>query len=150
MRSQSAPPTSPTWGVAVIGDDLAAGLPELRAQAESLMTATGQIGTVTEVFDRATNKTIKTFAEHYAGRMRVWHATKASVATVAGQSVTANPLLCSVPHDVTGITTDMVVRVTEVGPDGDPDLIGQDFPIRDISRHQQAVRRLLTLIDHQD
>ena len=146
MRSPFGPPTSQTWGVAVIGDDLAAGLPELRAQAESLMTATGQIGTVTEVFDRATNKTIETFAEHYAGRMSVWHATKASVATVAGQMVTTNPLLCSVPWDTTGIEVGMVVRVTA---SHDPALVGLDLTVADVSRHEQSVRRLLTLIDNQ-
>lgn len=133
----------------MIGDDIAADLPELRAQAESLMTATGQIGAVTEVFDWATNKTIETFAEHYGGKMRVWRGKASAVAESGGQLVTTNPLLCSVPWDTAGIEVGMVVRVTEVGEDGDPDLIGLHLPVGDVSRHQQSVRRLLTLIDNQ-
>lgn len=130
----------------MIGDSLAASLPELRAQAESLMTATGQIGALEEVFVPAENAMIETLLPIYDGKMRVWHGKSSSVAEAGGQLVTTNPLLCSVPWDTTGIEVGMVVRVTA---SHDPDLVGLDLPVADVSRHEQSVRRLLTLIDNQ-
>ena len=131
----------------MIGDDLRADLPELRAQAESLMTATGQIGMLIKAYNRTTNAMVQTINPvAYTGKMRVWRGNASSVASTGGQMVTTNPLLCSLPWDTAGITTHMAVKVTT---SSDPDLVGKIFPIKDISRHEQAVRRLLTLVDDQ-
>ena len=113
------------------------------------MTATGQVGTLEEVYDPDTNAMVATLAPIYDGKMRVWRGKASAVAESGGQLVTTNPLLCSVPWGTAGIEVGMVVRVTEVGKDGDPDLIGLHLPVGDVSRHQQSVRRLLTLIDNQ-
>lgn len=131
----------------MIGDDIRAGLAELRAEAESLMSGRGSAGQPVERLDRATNTLIVTVPNPvYAGAMRVWHGKQSAVAETGGQLVTANPMMCAIPHHVTGIEPGMVV-IQDASDDAE--LIGRPLTVVDVSRHEQAVRRLLTLIDNQ-
>ena len=50
----------------MIGHDVAAALPELRAQAESLMTATCDIDRLTTTWNEALQKSVTTWASVYA------------------------------------------------------------------------------------
>lgn len=131
----------------MIGDDVRSGLAELRAEAESLMGGHGSIGAPVESLDRATNTLIVTIpAPVYDGRMRVWHGKQSAVAETGGQTVTTNPMMCAIPHHVTGVEPGMVVMLDA---SDDPELVGRPMVVADVSRHEQAVRRLLTLIDNQ-
>lgn len=131
----------------MIGDDIRSGLAELRAEAESLMDGYGVISrVVSETLDTETNALVPVLEPVYEGPMRVWHGRQGAVAEVAGQLVTANPLLCAIPHRVAGVLPGMIV---ELDVSDDPDLVGVRLVVKDVSRHEQAVRRVLTLADHQ-
>lgn len=127
-------------------DDVAAALPELRAQAEALMTSRGRIGTVTETLDPATNTLARDLAVVYEGPMRVYRARQSAVASAAGQQVTSLPLTCSVPWHVSAVTAGMVV-VVDVS--ADPSLVGRELVVADVSRAESMVRRRLTVVDNQ-
>ncbi len=51
----------------MIGDDIAAALPDLRAQAESLMTETVTVGEFTDGVDGNLNPIVTLVDEHYTG-----------------------------------------------------------------------------------
>ena len=131
----------------MLGHDVGHALPELRRQAESLMVDVGTVNIVTSVFDPTMNANVETLTPAYSGRMRAWRATSSATAEAAGQQVTALPLRCALPWATSGIEPGQIVVLSAAA---DPRLVGKRLIVRDVSSATQSVRRVLTLVDHQD
>ena len=131
----------------MLGHDVGHALPELRRQAESLMVDVGTVNIVTSVFDPTMNANVETLTPAYSGRMRVWRATSSATAEAAGQQVTALPLRCALPWATSGIEPGQIVVLSAAA---DPRLVGKRLIVRDVSSATHSVRRVLTLVDHQD
>ena len=131
----------------MLGHDVGHALPELRRQAESLMVDVGTVNIVTSVFDPTMNANVETLTPVYSGRMRVWRATSSATAEAAGQQVTALPLRCALPWATSGIEPGQIVVLSAAA---DPRLVGKRLIVRDVSSATKSVRRVLTLVDHQD
>ena len=131
----------------MLGHDVGHALPELRRQAESLMVDVGTVNIVTSVFDPTMNANVETLTPAYSGRMRVWRATSSATAEAAWQQVTVLPLRCALPWATSGIEPGQIVVPSAAA---DPRLVGKRLIVRDVSSATQSVRRVLTLVDHQD
>ena len=131
----------------MLGHDVGHALPELRRQAESLMVDVGTVNIVTSVFDPTMNANVETLTPVYSGRMRVWRATSSATAGAAGQPVTALPLRCALPWATSGIEPGQIVVLSAAA---DPRLVGKRLIVRDVSSATHSVRRVLTLVDHQE
>ena len=88
----------------MIGDDIAEALPELRAHAESLMTATATVTRDGEpAWDPETETMIGGAVTVYDGPARLIRAAAGGAVDAAGDDVQATPYVVAVPHDVQGI-----------------------------------------------
>ena len=88
----------------MIGGVVAEALPELRAQAESLMTATAVITRDEEPhWDEATETMAGGAVTVYDGPARLIRASAGKVVDAAGDDAQATPYIVAVPHDVQGI-----------------------------------------------
>lgn len=108
-----------------LGTDLTEALPELRAAAESRMTQTWRIGTLSETTDPATFDVVKTVQPVvYTGRGRLKPSTTAGTnADAAGQLVAIYSLELHLPVGTTGIERGMVA-ICDACPE-DPSLVGR-------------------------
>ena len=111
----------------MIGDDIAAVLPELRREAESLMVDTlvveHQTGTTVDPDSLAE---VPTFSEVYSGKGRIQRsgALSPSDQVAGGFEFGIGTPLAQLPLSATGIRKGDRVTVTAVGPLTDPDLLG--------------------------
>jgi hypothetical protein len=112
----------------MLGDAIAAELPDLRAHAESLMVDTllvevdtGEVDT-----DPVTLAETRVWAEVYAGPGRIQRpaALAPREQVVGGYEFGVRELLAQVPLSAAGIQAGMRVTVEAVGPLTDPDLLG--------------------------
>lgn len=88
----------------MIGDVIAEALPELRAQAESLMVATAVVTRDEEPhWDEATEAMVGGTVTVYDGPARLIRAAAGRAVDAAGEDVQATPYVVVVPHDVAGI-----------------------------------------------
>ena len=88
----------------MIGDVIAEALPELRAQAESLMAATAVVTRDEEPhWDEATEAMVGGTVTVYDGPARLIRASAGKAVDAAGEDVQATPYVVAVPHDVQGI-----------------------------------------------
>lgn len=130
----------------MLADDVAHVLPELRAQAESLMTSTCTItAEPTEyVTDPDTGEVAETPGEvMYQGRCRIKPAAQwGRQAEAGGEQVLPTTYLISVPYAATGIERGAIVLV-DTSPD--PWLIGRRFEVRfsPMAGDHLTARRLL-------
>lgn len=109
----------------MIGDDLAAVLPELRSQAESMMRDSvlieRQTGTTQ---DPGTLEDVATWATVYEGRGRVQRPGTQPSETVAGEvEFGVSTVLAQLPLSAVGVKRGHRVTVTALGPESDPDLL---------------------------
>lgn len=122
----------------MLGDHVAAALPELRAHAESLMIEDGAFGPIVEQFDRATNRVVRTIPEPvYVGRYRIRPGNASTTADVAGDQVTAIPMLIDVPWNV-----------SQIRPGHGLEHAGDWWIVQDCSHASHAVRNTLTVVRH--
>ena len=112
----------------MIGDDLAAALPELRAQAESMMRDTVRVeretGTTTP--DPVTLEEVPVFALVLESKGRVQRSGQLSPReTVAGEvEFGVNALMVQLPLSAAGIKKGDRLTVTAIDAASDPDLLG--------------------------
>lgn len=98
----------------MIGHDVAAALPELRAQAESLMTATCDIDRATTAWDEDEQATVTTWASVHADIPCAFVIPPAtSRALLTDEAVTPESPVVKVSVDVEGVKPDD--RVTVAG-----------------------------------
>lgn len=112
----------------MLGQDVAAALPGLRAEAESLMvdevlveSATGET-----TIDDVTLEEVPVWAEVYAGPCRIQRpgALSPQETVAGGFEFDVRSVLAQLPLSATGITAGDRVTVTAVADTTDPDLLG--------------------------
>lgn len=112
-------------GRAVIGTEVAAALPELRAQARSLMVDEAIVTRegAEPVWDPVTEQMVATTTEIYRGPVRVVgrDRTVAQMVDVASEGVMITPFVVMLPWNATGIKDGDLVTVTA---STNPSLIG--------------------------
>ena len=112
-----------------IGYDVAAALPELRAQAESLHTDMFTVyrATGASTQDPVTLVEVPVFAVVLSGvRGKLQAGTnQANDVQVVGVKVAESTLYWHTSVGTVGVLTDDVVACTGVGPGGDPELVGR-------------------------
>ena len=130
-----------------LGDDLAAVLPELRAQAESMMRDTIRVERDNGGFTRdpVTLEDTPTFDTIYDGSGRVQRSGQLSPhETVAGEvEFGVNALMVQLPLSALGIRKGDRVTVTAVGPVSDPDLLGLKATVQANLVKSHATKRTL-------
>ena len=130
-----------------LGDDLAAALPELRAQAESMMRDTVLVERANGGFTRdpVTLEDTPTFDSVYSGSGRVQRSGQLSPhETVAGEvEFGVNALMVQLPLSAVGIRKGDRVTVTSVGPVSDPDLLDMVATVQANLSKSHATKRTL-------
>ena len=124
----------------MIGHDIDAALPGLRAEAESLMLDAGMIGTLTTGYDDATNAVVEHVEPLYTGPMRVWRGNAETTVTSAGQQVTVQPIRVNIPWHVATVEPGMRVQVTQ---SSDASLLGARLVVMAWAAGTQRVQRRL-------
>jgi hypothetical protein len=110
----------------MLGDDIAAALPELRAQAESLMVDTLRVEVLTgSAPDPTTLEMTDTYTTVYEGKGRIQRPGNQPAQTVAGEvEFGVGTVYAQLPIDATGIKRNARVTVLAIGGTTDPDLLG--------------------------
>lgn len=131
----------------MIGDDLAAALPELRAQAESMMRDTVKVERDTGEVDTDPDTLEETpiFATVHEGPGRVQRSGQLSPReTVAGEvEFGVNALMVQLPLSAMGIRKGDRVTVTAIGAVSDPDLLGLVATVQATLTKSHATKRTL-------
>lgn len=105
----------------MLGHDVAAALPELRAHAESLLSDTGQLQRITGHTDRADGWREDVWTTHWTGPIRLRTLVVGSDRDTAGQPVTIARIQCSLPVSVTDVRVgDRIVPTSSDVLAGDP------------------------------
>jgi hypothetical protein len=129
----------------MIGDDIAAVLPELRAQAESMMRDTVKVERDTGEFTRdpVTLEDTPVFATVYEGKGRWQRPDTVAAETVAGEvEFGINRVVVQLPMSATGVLRGD--RATCVASAFDPDLVGAKATVLGVPNKSHAtMRRLL-------
>jgi len=111
-----------------LGADIAGALPELRAQAESMMTDAVRIEGLTGdvVRDPVTLEDTPEWATVHEGPARIQRTAQVSPSEqVAGEvEFGINAVIVQMPLAAVGIKKGHRVTVTALGPQSDPDLLG--------------------------
>lgn len=112
-----------------IGDDIAAALPELRAQAESRMTETVTVGLFRDGTDANGDATRVLVEERYSGPARIrWTGRGVTNAQAPAMPVTVQEPVLSVPHGSPRLYDRDEVLIT--ASTADPILIGRQVWIQ--------------------
>jgi hypothetical protein len=113
----------------MLGDDIAAALPGLRAEAESRMSETVQAGRFRDGTDPVTGDPTRVLeAERYAGKARIrWSSRDVSDSNATSSPVGAQEPYLSIPFGSTRLWADDEVLVVD---SPDPLLIGRQFRIQ--------------------
>lgn len=113
----------------MLGDDIAAALPELRAHAESRMTETATVGVYVEGTDVITGDPTRVLqTQRYAGKGRLrWASRDVSAHVGPGQPMSVQEPYWSVPYGTPRLQVDDEVVVTASA--ADPLLVGRRFRI---------------------
>lgn len=129
----------------MIGDDIAAALPELRQQAESLMTSTCRIERKSGTsFDPVTNEQIDTWDTVYEGVCGLGQPTVQSVVVAGGQEVTTQPYAGKLPWGTLGVGVSDRLTVVEAD---DPGQVGRVFVLTSVRAASQSIARRFTAIE---
>ena len=130
-----------------LGGDIAAALPGLRAQAESLMTDTVRVerATGTQSMDPDTLEMVDDYSPVHEGAGRVQRSGQLSPhESVAGEvEFGVNALMVQLPLSALGIRKNDRVTVTAVGPLSDPDLVGLVATVQANLTKTHATKRTL-------
>lgn len=132
----------------MLGHDIAAALPELRAHAESLMVDTLLIEgpTGNKTLDPVTLAEVDEFAEVYSGPGRIQRPGSLSPReqVSGGFEFGVKALLAQLPLSATGVTPGMRVTVVAVGATTDPDLLDVVATVRaNLSKTHPTKRTLV-------
>lgn len=153
MRSLSVQVSSRTTaGLTVIGDDVAAALPELRAQAESMMTAHCVIRMKGPgfVFDPVTKTgSVQRGDVVYSGKCRVRPSSSLdrNADLVGEQRVTTASYVVRVPVGVSGVVPDCVVTIDQ---SNDPHMQGREVSVINVNGYANFDTALrIFVIDNQ-
>lgn len=132
----------------MLGDDIAAALPELRAQAESLMTSQVIIEHPTgSVFDPVSNEDVSTWETVYEGKARLYAPkTQPAMVDAGGQIVNTQTYQGTLPWETVGVHASDRVTVNE---SEDPDQIGKTFTITSVLASGSAIARRFVATDDQ-
>lgn len=127
----------------MIGHDIAAALPELRAHVESMMTDTIRLEHVTgSAPDPDTLAMVDTYATDYLGPGRVQRPDTQVSEPVAGE-VEFGALRATIQLPIAVATAKRGQRVTVVAS-GDPGLVGKAFSVLGVpSKSHATMRRLM-------
>ena len=113
----------------MIGDDIAAALPDLRAQAESLMTETVEVGVYTDGVDGNLNPTLTLADEHYTGIGQIKYPSLAvSDRTPASQQAASVSAVLKVPVG-SGADIRPGDRVVVTASTSDGSLVGHSYRV---------------------
>lgn len=112
-----------------LGADIAAALPGLRAEAESRMSETVQVGIFTDGTDPVTGDATRLIAtERYAGMGRIrWNSREVSNSDTTSSPVGSQEPYLSVPYGTPRFWADDEILVTD---SPDPLLVGRQFRIQ--------------------
>jgi hypothetical protein len=112
----------------MLGDDIAAALPELRAHAESMMRDTVKVERATGAFTRdpVTLEDVPVYATVHEGQARIQRPGGIQPSEeVAGEvEFGISTILAQLPLSTTGVERGDRLTVTAIGPLSDPDLLG--------------------------
>ena len=132
----------------MLGDDIAAALPGLRAQAESMMTDAGLVkrGNGGTTMDPETLEEVPTFDTVWSGPCRVQRSGALSpreASGAAGFEFGIDSLIAQLPISATGIRRGDVFVVTAVGAGSDPDLLDTAATVQGNLAKTHATKRTL-------
>ena len=102
----------------MLGHDVAAALPELRAHAESLLVDAGDLQRITGHTVRGDGWREDVWTTHWTGPIRLRTLVVGSDRDAAGQPVAVTRIQCSLPVSVTDVLAGDPLYVTEVPPLG--------------------------------
>lgn len=129
----------------MIGDDIAAALPELRQQAESLMTTACVVERKSGTeFDPETNQDVTTWESVYEGPCRLAQPTVQSVIVAGGQEVTTQPYAGMLPWGTVGVLVGDRLSITAAE---DPGQVGRVFMVTSVRAATQSVGRRFVAIE---
>lgn len=113
----------------MLGDDIATVMPGLRQQAESRMTCTVRIESVSVAPDASTGADVETVTTVHASLpCRIKEATRqVQVVDLQGASVTASGPEMHVPWDTAGLAVGQRAVITSVGALDRPSLLGTTY-----------------------
>lgn len=123
----------------MLGDDLAAELPRLRAEAESSLADHGSINRVSRTLDRDTGVLVDTYEPVWSGPMSARQREAMNRVDSADSEVTAAPIVVRTPWD-TPADPDMVV-ILDVS--ADPRLLNRPLQISSVEGGTWSVWRRL-------
>lgn len=130
-----------------LGQDIAAALPEMRAQAESLMVDAGRIRRQTGTTpDPDTLEEVPVYADVWAGPCRVQRSGALSPrdSSPGGYEFGIKSLIAQLPVSATGMVRGDVFEVTAVGSISDPSLVGLVATVEaDLSKTHATKRTLV-------
>ena len=131
----------------MIGDDLAAALPELRAQAESLMVDTCTVTFVDgTTWDEDSGTSVPNVVTVYSGKCRVQRSGAMSPresSTATGYEVGIDAIVAQLPLSATGLKRGHTLTVDAVGSISDPDLVGVKATVQSNLAKTHATKRTL-------
>lgn len=134
----------------LLGEAIAQVMPDLRAQAESLMTDRCVIDRLTgSHYDPATRTQVDDWQQVYAGQCRirpVAGAPAAGLTELAGQEINSQAHLGTLPITVTGVQAGDRVTVTDSDDQGQ---IGHQYPILAVSGGSHGVARRFVATENQ-
>ena len=127
----------------MLADDIAAVLPELRAQAESMMVDACKVEYVNgSAWDEGAGASVPTYAARYEGKCRVQTTlTEPGAADAGEREWTVESFTVSLPMSATGFTVGDRVTVTAAA--FDPDLVNRVFSVTGLAyKTHMTARRL--------
>lgn len=128
--------------MSILHADIAAALPELRAEAEGRMVDTCVIGAESNEVDPDTLDTVVTPGSvQYEGKCRIASRSSAvSERESAGQAFSEQSLVLSIPVAESGnVRVNSIVKVTAVDAvTGDPAMVGRRFRVAGLASGSQA------------
>jgi hypothetical protein len=127
----------------MLGNDLAAALPEMRLQAESMMVDTCRIEYVSgSTWDEDAGTNVDTYSTRYQGKCRTQTTLTAEANSSAGEREwTVQSLTVSVPMSVTGVAVGD--RITVLSSALDADLLGRVFSVSALAHKTHMTARRL-------
>lgn len=127
----------------MIGDALAAALPMMRSQAESLMTDTCRVDRLAQVWSEDEQATVTTWTLVASSpcHFDTEPATARSLAT--DEVVSQRSPSVRLPHTVLGVKPDDRVTITTVGPESDPAHLGAVVWVTQVATDSHPVERVV-------
>lgn len=128
----------------MIGDALAAALPMMRAQAESLMTDTCAVDRLTSSWDEEQQTTVTSWAPVVAGSICHFSESSAAVRSLlTDEVVTQRSPSVRLPSSVSGVRPDDRVTIVTTGPTSDETHAGAVVWVSHVPSDSHPVERVI-------